>query len=62
MKPKTRNELKQQVDRLVEEGCGNRYIILTSDDEANEYHGAWLGYWSTLSRTIISQAFLYANV
>ena len=62
MKPKTRNELKQQVDRLVEEGCGNRYIILTSDDKANEYLGAWLGYWSTLSLTRISQAFLYANV
>ena len=62
MKPKTRNELKQQVDRLVEEGYGNRYIILASDDKANEYHGAWLGYWSTLSLTRISQAFLYANV
>lgn len=35
--------LSKQLNKLVKEGCGDKKILITSDDEANEYHRVWYG-------------------
>lgn len=40
----TINELKKFVDRQVKLGNGNKKILLSSDDEGNEYHEMFFGF------------------
>lgn len=40
----TINQLKKFVDRQVKLGNGNKKILLSSDDEGNEYHEMFFGF------------------
>lgn len=39
MRQLTLNELKEEVDKLVRKGYGDRYLIASDDNEGNGYHG-----------------------
>ena len=43
MKAITVNELARLCARQKKLGNGNKLILMTSDDEGNEYHQAWFG-------------------
>lgn len=44
MKQLTVNDLKRFVDKQVEKGNGNKYIIISNDVEGNGYHGLWYSF------------------
>ena len=36
--------LKALCERAIKEGFGDKKILITSDDEGNEYHALWNGF------------------
>ena len=44
MKPLTINELKRQCEIEILKGNGNKVIMISSDDEGNNYHYLWYSF------------------
>ena len=45
----TLNDLKKQVDKAVKEGHGDKYVVISDDNEGNGFHGLFFGV-TTLSK------------
>jgi len=37
----TVESLKQTLEQLIKEGLGNKYVVVSSDDEGNDYRALW---------------------
>ena len=64
MKTVTVNQLKVMVDNLVRGGKGEKKIMITSDDEGNEYHELFFGFTEDVENVFSDQysPFLPAGV
>lgn len=46
MKPYTIEDLHAMCEMQIKKGNGNKYIMISSDDEGNSYHYLWYGFTS----------------
>lgn len=46
MKPITVKDLKKLCDEEIKKGNGNKVIMISSDDEGNNYHYLWYSFTS----------------
>ena len=44
MKPITINQLKKMCEQQIKKGNGNKFIMISSDDEGNSYHYLWYDF------------------
>ena len=44
MKGLTIKQLKEACDKLIKEGKGDKHILISSDDEGNEYHELFFAF------------------
>ena len=44
MKPLTIKELYEECEKQIEKGNGNKVIMLSNDDEGNNYHYCWYAF------------------
>lgn len=42
--PMTLKELKKEVDKAMKAGLGDKYVVLSGDDEGNDYHMVWYDF------------------
>ena len=43
-KPITVKELRKFCDEQIKKGCGDNVIMISSDDEGNDYHYLWYAF------------------
>lgn len=62
MKQLTIKDLKRFVDRQVEKGNGDKFIVISGDNEGNSYHGLFYGFTDDIGEIKMLSDMIYDSV
>lgn len=62
MKQLTIKDLKRFVDNQVEKGNGDKFIVISGDNEGNSYHGLFYGFTDDIGEIKMLSDMIYDSV